>query len=535
MNNAKQVKYGSFARAKIQDGVNKLANAVKVTLGPKGRNVILDRDLGLPVVTNDGVTIAREIFLKDKFENMGANLIKEVAAKTNDAGGDGTTTAMVLAQAMVNSGIKNIIAGANPTLLKRGIDKAVVAILKAIKQSAKPIETDEIEQIATISSGSADIGKLIADAMKKVGKDGVITIDESRTSETSLDYAEGMQFDRGLLSAYFVNVPERMIAEYPEPGMDGAYIVLVNQPIRTIDQLLPLLEQLSQEGKPFLLVSQEMDTQVLRLLINNKLKGLLKIACVKAPGYGEKRTEILKDIAAITGATIISEEIGLPLKSATLAHVGKLTRFVSTRDTTTLVVPKKNTKAVKTRIAEVRAQIKHIDNNYDKEILKERLAKLTGGIAVINVGAPSDAEMRRKKFKVEDALNATKAAVDEGIVVGGGLALFNVAKAMQGTFDYKTQDEITGGEIVRIALYEPLKQLATNAGVNPETVIQDINRYKKDTIGYDADSGEYKDMFEAGIIDPVKVTRSAVENAASSAGLLLTTETLVTNIEKTED
>ncbi|MDR1244161.1 MAG: chaperonin GroEL [Endomicrobium sp.] len=522
---AKQLIYNDEARKAMKNGVDKLANAVKVTLGPKGRYVVLDKKFGSPAVTNDGVTIAKEIELEDPFENMGAQLVKEVASKTNDIAGDGTTTATVLAQSLINEGLKNITAGANANHIKRGIDKAVSLVIAEIKKNAKQVKNkEEIAQIASISASDKEIGNLIADAMEKVGKDGVITVEEGKSSETSLDVVEGMQFDRGYNSPYFVTDTERMQGILEDP-----YIILTDKKISSMQEILPLLEKVVQTGKPFLIIAEDIEGEALATLVLNKIRGTLKVIAVKAPGFGDRRKEMLQDLAILTGGSVISEEMGLKLDNATLELLGQAKRVVVDKENTTIVSGLGDKKEIQSRIAQIRKQIEDTKSDYDKEKLQERLAKLVGGVAVINVGAATEAAMKTKKFKVEDALNATRAGVEEGIVSGGGVALLKAQSILE---KVQTQDvdEKTGIDIVLKALEGPIRMIVENAGLEASIVVDKIKNSKDASYGYNADNNEYVDMIKAGIVDPVKVTRTALENAASIAGLVLITETLVTDI-----
>ncbi|MDR2616467.1 MAG: chaperonin GroEL [Endomicrobium sp.] len=522
---AKQLIYNDEARKAMKNGVDKLANAVKVTLGPKGRYVVLDKKFGSPAVTNDGVTIAKEIELEDPFENMGAQLVKEVASKTNDIAGDGTTTATVLAQSLINEGLKNITAGANANHIKRGIDKAVSLVIAEIKKNAKQVKNkEEIAQIASISASDKEIGNLIADAMEKVGKDGVITVEEGKSSETSLDVVEGMQFDRGYNSPYFVTDTERMQGILEDP-----YIILTDKKISSMQEILPLLEKVVQTGKPFLIIAEDIEGEALATLVLNKIRGTLKVIAVKAPGFGDRRKEMLQDLAILTGGSVISEEMGLKLDNATLELLGQAKRVVVDKENTTIVSGLGDKKEIQSRIAQIRKQIEDTKSDYDKEKLQERLAKLVGGVAVINVGAATEAAMKTKKFKVEDALNATRAGVEEGIVSGGGVALLKAQSILE---KVQTQDvdEKTGIDIVLKALEGPIRMIVENAGLEASIIVDKIKNSKDASYGYNADNNEYVDMIKAGIVDPVKVTRTALENAASIAGLVLITETLVTDI-----
>jgi chaperonin GroEL len=522
---AKQLIYNDEARKAIKAGVDKLADAVKVTLGPKGRYVVLDKKFGSPTVTNDGVTIAKEIELEDPFENMGAQLVKEVASKTNDIAGDGTTTATVLAQSIINEGLKNITAGANANHIKKGIEKAVAAVVKHIKESAKQVKNkEEIAQIASISASDKEIGNLIADAMDKVGKDGVITVEEGKSSETTLDVVEGMQFDRGYISPYFATDTERMEAVLEDP-----YIIITDKKLSSMQEILPLLEKVVQTGKPFLILAEDIEGEALATLVVNRIRGSLKVVAVKAPGFGDRRKEMLTDIAILTGGTVISEETGLKFDSATLDMLGSAKRVTVDKENTTIVSGLGDKKELDARIKQIRTQIEETKSDYDKEKLQERLAKLVGGVAVINVGAATESEMKTKKFKVEDALNATRAGVEEGIVVGGGVALLKAQSVIAGVKAIDA-DEATGIAIVSRALEAPVRLIVENAGLEASIVVDKIKNSKDASFGYDADTNEYVDLIKAGIVDPAKVTRSALENAASIAALVLSTETLVTDI-----
>ncbi|OGS17809.1 MAG: chaperonin GroL [Elusimicrobia bacterium RIFOXYA2_FULL_50_26] len=522
---AKQLLYTNEAHQAVKAGVDKLANAVKVTLGPKGRYVVLDKKFGSPVVTNDGVTIAKEIELEDPFENMGAQLVKEVASKTNDVAGDGTTTASVLAQAIITEGLKNITAGANAMHIKRGIDKAVEIVVAEIKKISRNVNgKEEIAQIASISANDKEIGNLIADAMEKVGKDGVITVEEGKSAETTLDVVEGMQFDRGYISPYFVTDSERMQAV-----MEDAYIIITDKKISAMQDMLPLLEKIVQTGKPFVLVAEDVEGEALATLVVNRLRGTLKAAAVKAPGFGDRRKEMLQDIAVLTGGTVISEETGMKLDKATLDLLGRAKRVVMDKENTTIVSGEGDKSEIQKRIAQIRKQIEETKSDYDKEKLQERLAKLVGGVAVINVGAATETEMKAKKFKVEDAMHATRAGVEEGVVPGGGVAILRAQVALD-KVKGADADEQTGINIVRRALEEPIRQIAGNAGVEGSIVVEKVRNNKDVNFGFDAETSQYVDMIKEGIVDPTKVTRSALQNAASIAGLLLTTEVLVTDI-----
>jgi chaperonin GroEL len=522
----KQLKFSEDARRALEAGVNKLADAVVLTLGPKGHNVVLDKKWGAPTITNDGVTIAKEVELDDPWENMGAQLAKEVATKTNDVAGDGTTTATVLARAMVRLGMKNVAAGANPMVLKRGIEKAVASAVDSIKDQAKEIESrDEISNIAAISAADPAIGDVLAEALDQVGKDGVVTVEESNTFGMELEFVEGMQFDKGYISPYFVTDQERM-----EGVLEDPYVAVVNKKIGSVQEMLPLLEKVLQAGKPLLLIAEDVEGEALATLVVNKIRGTFQAVAVKAPGFGERRKAMLEDIAVLTGATVISEEVGIKLENATLDLLGKARKVVVTKDDTTIVEGGGNEQDVKGRIAQIKAEIEKTDSDWDREKLQERLAKLAGGVAVVKVGAATEVELKEKKHRIEDALSATRAAIEEGIVPGGGVALIRA----EGTLDKLdlTGDEATGAKIVRNALSEPAKLIAQNAGHEGAVVVGHI-REEGDHRGFDAATGEYVDMLKAGIIDPAKVTRSALQNAASIAALVLTTESAV--VEKPEE
>jgi chaperonin GroEL len=525
---AKELLFNTEARTKLKRGIDALAEAVKVTLGPKGRNVVIDKKFGSPTVTKDGVTVAKEIELSDPIENMGAQMVKEVATKTSDLAGDGTTTATVLAQAIFREGLKNVTAGANPMELKRGIDRAVEAVVEQLKSiSAPSAGKKEIAQVGTISANNdKEIGNLIAEAMEKVGKDGVITVEEAKGLETTLETVEGMQFDRGYLSPYFVTDPEKM-----EAVLDDPYILVHDKKISAMKELLPLLEKTAQSGKPLLIIAEDVEGEALATLVVNKLRGTLKVAAVKAPGFGDRRKEMLRDIAVLTGGQVISEELGFKLENATLNDLGRAKRLVVDKDNTTLVDGRGKSDAIQGRIAEIRGAIDKSTSDYDREKLQERLAKLSGGVAVINVGAATETEMKEKKARVEDALHATRAAVEEGIVPGGGVALVRA----QGALDKVkgTEDERIGVEIVRRALEEPIRMIAQNAGAEGSIVVARVKESKDKNFGYNAANDTYEDLVKAGVIDPTKVTRTALQNAASIAGLLLTTECVV--VEKKED
>src|SRR5688572_13667696 len=525
---AKELMFNTDARAKLKRGVDALAEAVKVTLGPKGRNVVIDKKFGSPTVTKDGVTVAKEIELSDAIENMGAQMVKEVATKTSDLAGDGTTTATVLAQAIFREGLKNVTAGANPMELKRGIDRAVEAVVEQLKTLSVPSAgKKEIAQVGTISANNdKEIGNLIAEAMEKVGKDGVITVEEAKGLETTLETVEGMQFDRGYLSPYFVTDPEKMEAVLEDP-----YILIHDKKISAMKELLPLLEKVAQSGKPLLIIAEDVEGEALATLVVNKLRGTLKVVAVKAPGFGDRRKEMLRDIAVLTGGQVISEELGFKLENATLNDQGRAKRIVVDKDNTTIVDGRGKPDGIQGRIAEIRAAIEKSTSDYDREKLQERLAKLSGGVAVINVGAATETELKEKKARVEDALHATRAAVEEGIVPGGGVALVRA----QGALDKVkgTEDERIGVEIVRRALEEPIRMIAQNAGAEGSIVVARVKESKDKNFGYNAANDTYEDLVKAGVIDPTKVTRTALQNAASIAGLLLTTECVV--VEKKED
>ncbi|MDQ3707039.1 MAG: chaperonin GroEL [Chloroflexota bacterium] len=531
---AKQLEFSMEARASIKAGIDAVANAVKTTMGPKGRNVALDRKFGAPTVTHDGVTVAKEIELKDPFENMGAQMLKEAATKTNDVAGDGTTTATVLAQAMVHEGLKNLAAGANPMLLKRGIDIATRAAVEHIHAMSSPVETrEDIAHIATISAADPEIGNLIADVMDRVGKDGVITVEESRGLRFETEYVEGMEFDRGYISAYFVTNSERMIAEIDDP-----YILITDKKISSVQEMLPVLEKMIQTGrKDLVIIAEDIEGEALATLVVNRLRGTLNVLGVKAPGFGDRRKEMLRDIAILTGGQVISEEVGRKLDSATLQDLGRARRVRSDKDSTTIIEGMGDEKAIKARVEQIRALMETTTSDYDREKLNERLAKLAGGVAVIKVGAATETELKEKKHRVEDALSAARAGIEEGMVPGGGVALLNTVEALK-NLETASGDETTGVQIVRRSLEEPIRQLAANAGEDGSVIVQNIRRaqQEKDSnkIGYDVMSGQYVDLFEVGIMDPAKVTRSALENAASIASMILTTEALITDIPEKE-
>ena len=524
---AKDIIYGEEARKSLQAGIDKLANTVKITLGPKGRNVVLDKKFGAPLITNDGVTIAKEIELDNAFENMGAQLVKEVATKTNDAAGDGTTTATLLAQALVREGMKNIAAGANPMVVKKGIAKAVDAAVEQIVANSKKIEgSADIARVATVSSADEKVGELIADAMDKVSSDGVITIEEGKTAETYSEVVEGMQFDRGYLSPYMVTDTEKM-----EAVIDDALVLITDKKISNIQEILPLLEQIVKTGKKLVIIAEDVEGEALSTLIVNKLRGTFTCVAVKAPGFGDRRKEMLQDIAVLTGGQVISEEVGLELADTTMEQLGRARQIVVSKENTTIVDGAGDKQAIKDRVAQIRAQIETTTSDFDREKLQERLAKLSGGVAVIKVGAATEIEMKEKKLRIEDALAATKAAVEEGIVAGGGTALINAMPAVKKLTEKLVGDEKTGAQIVLKALEEPVRQIAVNAGLEGSVIIDKIIRSRKVGYGFDAYKEEYVDMIPAGIVDPTKVTRSALQNAASVAAMVLTTESLVADIK----
>ena len=520
---SKIIKRGDEARKALESGVNQLADTVKVTLGPKGRNVVLDKKFGSPLITNDGVSIAKEIELDDPFENMGAQLVREVSTKTNDVAGDGTTTATLLAQAMVREGLKNLAAGANPIVMKKGMAKAVEAAVSSIHaQSQKVNGSDDIARVGTVSSGDAFIGKLIAEAMEKVSADGVITIEESKTAETYSEVVEGMMFDRGYITPYMVTDTEKM-----EAVIDDAYILITDKKISVISEILPLLEQLVQAGKKLFIIAEDVEGEALSTLIVNRLRGTLNVVCVKAPGFGDRRKEMLQDIAILTGGQVISEELGLTLKDATVDMLGRARQVKVTKENTIIVDGAGDKQAIADRVAQIRSQIGMTTSEYDKEKLQERLAKMAGGVAVIKVGAATETEMKEKKLRIEDALNATKAAVEEGIVAGGGTIYVNTIPAVTALLDQVEGDEKTGVQIVAKALEEPIRQIAANAGLDGSVILEKVRSSGKNGYGFDAYKEEYCDMIASGIVDPAKVTRSALENAASVSGMVLTTESLV--------
>ena len=527
---AKDVKFGNDARVKMLKGVNVLADAVKVTLGPKGRNVILDKSFGAPTITKDGVSVAREIELEDKFENMGAQMVKEVASKANDAAGDGTTTATVLAQAIVNEGLKAVAAGMNPMDLKRGIDKAVSAVVSELKNLSKPCETaKEIEQVGTISANSDSIvGQLISQAMEKVGKEGVITVEDGTGLEDELDVVEGMQFDRGYLSPYFINKPETATVE-----LDNPYLLLVDKKISNIRELLPVLEGVAKAGKPLLIIAEDVEGEALATLVVNTMRGIVKVAAVKAPGYGDRRKAMLQDIAILTAGTVISEEIGMELEKATLEDLGQAKRVVINKDSTTIIDGIGDESQIKGRVAQIRQQIEESTSDYDKEKLQERVAKLAGGVAVIKVGAATEVEMKEKKDRVDDALHATRAAVEEGVVAGGGVALVRAAAKVAASLKGDNEEQNVGIKLALRAMEAPLRQIVTNAGEEASVVASAVKN-GEGNFGYNAGTEQYGDMIEMGILDPTKVTRSALQFAASVAGLMITTECMVTELPKDE-
>jgi chaperonin GroEL len=520
---AKIIKRGEEARKALESGVNQLADTVKITLGPKGRNVVLDKKFGTPLITNDGVSIAKEIELEDPFENMGAQLVREVSTKTNDVAGDGTTTATLLAQAMIREGLKNLAAGANPIVMKKGMAKAVDAAVAAIRQQSQKVNgTDDIARVGTVSSGDAFIGKLIAEAMEKVSADGVITIEESKTAETYSEVVEGMMFDRGYITPYMVTDTDKM-----EALIDDAYILITDKKISVISDILPLLEQLVQAGKKLFIIAEDVEGEALSTLIVNRLRGTLNVVCVKAPGFGDRRKEMLQDIAILTGGQVISEELGLTLKDATVDMLGRARQVKVTKENTIIVDGMGDKQAIADRVAQIRAQIGNTTSEYDREKLQERLAKMAGGVAVIKVGAATETEMKEKKLRIEDALNATKAAVEEGIVAGGGTIFVNIIPAVTALLADVEGDEKTGVQIVAKALEEPIRQIAANAGLDGSVILEKVRTSGKNGYGFDAYKEEYCDMIASGIVDPAKVTRSALENAASVSGMVLTTESLV--------
>ena len=522
---AKDLKMGTDARVALAEGVNKLANTVKITLGPKGRNVVLDKSFGAPLITNDGVTIAKEIELEDEFENMGAQLIREAASKTNDVAGDGTTTATVLAQAMINEGMKNLAAGANPIVLRKGMKKATDAAVDSIKKMSTKVKgKEDIEKVATISSGDPEVGKMIADAMEKVSKDGVITIEESKTMQTELDLVEGMQFDRGYVSAYMCNDTEKMVASLEDP-----YILITDKKISNIQDILPLLEQIVKMGAKLLIIAEDVEGEALTTLIVNKLRGTFDVVAVKAPGYGDRRKAMLEDIAILTGGQVISSDLGLELKDTTLEQLGRAKSVKVEKENTTIVDGEGDKAALHDRIEQIKKQIEDTKSDFDREKLQERLAKLSGGVGVIRVGAATETEMKEAKYRMEDALNATKAAVEEGVIFGGGSAYIHSQKAVEAEIKDLTGDEKTGARIVLKALEAPLFNIAANAGLDGSVIVNKVKE-SKEGIGFDAYTEEYVDMMDDGVLDPVKVTRSALQNATSVASTFLTTEAAVANI-----
>ena len=520
---SKLIKRGEDARKALEIGVNQLADTVKVTLGPKGRNVVLDKKFGAPLITNDGVTIAKEIELDDPFENMGAQLVKEVSTKTNDVAGDGTTTATLLAQAIIGEGLKNLAAGANPIVMKKGIAKAVEAAVSAIRANSQKVNgTDDIARVGTVSSGDETIGKLIAEAMEKVSHDGVITIEESKTAETYSEVVEGMMFDRGYITPYMVTDTEKM-----EAVIDDAYILITDKKISVISDILPILEQLVQSGKKLVIIAEDVEGEALSTLIVNRLRGTLNVVCVKAPGFGDRRKEMLQDIAILTGGQVISEELGYELKTADISMLGRARQVKVTKENTVIVDGAGDSEAIKNRVAQIRSQIAVTTSDYDKEKLQERLAKLAGGVAVIKVGAATETEMKEKKLRIEDALNATRAAVEEGVVAGGGTIFVNIIPAVEALLSTVEGDEKTGVRIIAKALEAPIRQIAANAGLDGSVILEKVRSSGKNGYGFDAYKEEYCDMVSCGIIDPAKVTRSALENAASVSSMVLTTESLV--------
>ena len=520
---AKIICYGEEARKALEKGVNQLADTVKITMGPKGRNVVLEKKFGAPLITNDGVTIAKEIELEDPFENMGAQLVKEVSTKTNDVAGDGTTTATLLAQAIVREGLKNLAAGANPMVMKKGIAKATTAAIEAVKANSQKVNgSADIARVGAVSSGDEGIGQLIAEAMEKVGHDGVITIEESKTAETYSEVVEGMQFDRGYITPYMVTDTEKM-----EANLDDALILITDKKISNIQEMLPLLEQVVKTGKKLLVIAEDVEGDALSTLIVNRLRGTLNVVCVKAPGFGDRRKEMLQDIAVLTGGTVISADVGLDLKEAQLNMLGQARQINVTKENTTIVNGAGDSEAIKARVAQIKSQIETTTSDYDREKLMERLAKLAGGVAVIKVGAATEVEMKEKKLRIEDALNATRAAVEEGIVAGGGTAYLNAIPAVEKLYAETEGDEKTGVQIIARALTAPMKQIAANAGIDGSVVLEKIRESGKMGYGFDAYNEVYCDMIPSGIVDPTKVTRSALENAASVSAMVLTTESLV--------
>lgn len=528
---SKELLFAEHARTSILKGVNTLANAVKVTLGPKGRNVVIEKSFGAPLITKDGVTVAKEIEIENKFENMGAQMVKEVASKTNDQAGDGTTTATVLAQAIYREGVKIVSAGHNPTAVKRGIDKAVATVVEELKSMAKPIKSSsEVAQVGTISANNdAEIGKMLADAMDKVGKEGVITIEESKTAKTEVTVVEGMQFDRGYLSPYFVTNPERM-----EAVLENAYVLVYDKKISSMKDMIQILEGVAKSGKQLLIIAEDVEGEALATLVVNKLRGTLHAVAVKAPGFGDRRKAMLEDIAILTNAKVIAEDLGRKLEQATIADLGQAKRIVIDKDNTTIIDGAGKKADIQARCAQIKAQVEETTSDYDKEKLKERLAKLSGGVAVVHVGAPSEVEMKEKKARVEDALNATRAAVEEGIVSGGGTALLRAAQKLDKT-KFSVEEEAAGVSIVKRACEEPIRQIAFNAGLDGAIVVDRVLQNKSTTFGFNAYSEEYTDLLKDGVIDPVKVVRCALENAASVSSLMLTTETMIAEAPKKEE
>ena len=523
---AKQIAYGEEARRYLENGVNQLANTVKLTIGPKGRNVVLDKKFGAPLITNDGVTIAKEIELKDPFENMGAQLVKEVASKTNDVAGDGTTSATVLAQAMIHEGIKNVAAGANPMVMRRGIQKAVNAAVEALKRNSQSVKgTEDIARVGAVSSGDEHIGKLIAEAMEKVGRNGVITVEESKTAETYSEVVEGMQFDRGYITPYMVTDTEKMEAVYDDP-----YILITDKKISNIQEVLPVLEQIVQTGKKLVIIAEDVDGEALATIILNKLRGTFNCLCVKAPGFGDRRKEMLKDIAALTGGTVVSSELGMELKDTTLDMLGQARQVKSTKENTIIVDGAGDSADIAARVAQIKAEYEVSTSEYDKEKLQERLAKLAGGVAVIKVGAATEVEMKEKTLRMEDALNATRAAVEEGIVAGGGTAYVVAGKAVKALLDTVSGDEKTGVALVAKALEAPIKQIAENAGLEGAVILDKVRSSDDVNFGFNAANEQFGNMIEMGVVDPTKVCRSALENASSVASVVITTESLVADI-----
>lgn len=527
---AKQIIYGEEARKALMNGVNKLADTVKITLGPKGRNVVLDKKFGAPLITNDGVTIAKEIELEDPFENMGAQLVKEVSTKTNDVAGDGTTTATLLAQALIREGMKNVTAGANPMVVKKGIEKAVEAAVKDVVNNSKKVSgSEDIARVATISAADEFIGKLISEAMEKVTSDGVITVEESKTADTYSEVVEGMMFDRGYVSPYMVTDTDKMVA-----AIDDAYILITDKKISNIQEILPLLEQVVNSGKKLVIIAEDIEGEALATLILNKLRGTFTCVGVKAPGFGDRRKEMLRDIAILTGGEVITEELGLELKNTTLEQLGRARQVKIEKENTIIVDGAGDKNEISSRVSQIRSQIESTTSDFDREKLQERLAKLSGGVAVIKVGAATEVEMKEKKLRIEDALAATKAAVEEGIVAGGGVALINAMRSVEELMNNTVGDEKTGVSIVLKALEEPIRQISLNAGVEGSVIIDKIRRENKVGVGYDAKEGKFVEMISSGIVDPTKVTRSALQNAASVAAMVLTTESLVSDIKEKE-